>query len=92
MFWENTKEESREIKRLNGVIRDMEKEIVEIRKDYEKSITNIKEDHKIVIARKDAELDVKVSEKIKTLADKVAKLELENGNYNYEEILRVYRF
>lgn len=88
MFWKNTQEESTEVKRLNEVIKDMEKVALEVKKDHEKEITNIKKDHEIVIARKDAELDVKVSEKTKTLTDKVAKLELENGNYKKEvEIL-----
>lgn len=88
MFWKNTQEESIEVKRLNEIIRDMEKVTLETKKDHEKEIENIQKDHKIVIARKDAELDVKVSEKTKALTEKVAKLELENGNYKKEvEIL-----
>lgn len=88
MFWKNTKEESVEVKRLSEVIRDMEKAGAEIKKDHEKEIENIKKDHAIAVARKEAELDVKISEKTKSLVDKVAKLELDNGNYKKEvEIL-----
>lgn len=88
MFFKNTKEESAEVKRLNEVISDMRKVEVEVKKDHEKEIADIKKDHEIVIKRKEAELDVKILEKTKEFKDKVAKLELENGNYKKEvEIL-----
>lgn len=88
MFWKNSKEESVEVKRLNEVISDMRKVETEVKKDHEKEIEDIKKDHEIVLKRKEAELDVKISEKIKEFKDKVAKLELENGNYKKEvEIL-----
>lgn len=88
MFWKNTQEESEEVKRLNEVIKDMQKFQSESEKDHSKEINNLKEDHEIVLSRKDAELDVKVSEKAKSDREKIAKLELENGNYKKEvEIL-----
>ncbi len=88
MFFKNTKEESAEVKRLNEVISDMRKVEVEVKKDHEKEIADIAKDHEIILKRKEAELDVKISEKIKEFKDKIAKLELENGNYKKEvEIL-----
>lgn len=54
----------------------------------ENDISNLKKDHEIVLRRKDAELDVKISEGIKEHKDNNYKLELENGNLKKEvEIL-----
>lgn len=88
MFFKNTKEESTEVKRLNEVISDMTKMNLESKKDHDKDLSDLKKDHEIILKRKEAELDVKISEKIKEFKDKIAKLELENGNYKKEvEIL-----
>lgn len=88
MFWKNTQEESTEVKRLNEVIKDMGKMALETKKDHDKEIENIKKDHEIFLRRKDTELDVKIGEKVEEYKTKVAKLELENGNYKKEvEIL-----
>ena len=88
MFWKNTKEESTEVKRLEEVIRVMKKQEVETKEDHEKEIDNLEKDHEVILKRKEAELDVKMSEKSKTQTEKIAKLELENGNYKKEvEIL-----
>lgn len=88
MFFKNTKEESDEVKRLNEVIGSYQKSELETRKDHEREIDNLEKDHEVVMKRKDAELDVKVSEKAKAQTEKIAKLELENGNYKKEvEIL-----
>lgn len=88
MFWKNIQEESIEVKILNEVIKDMEKVALETKKDHEKDLENIKKDHEIFLRRKDTELDVKIGEKVEEYKTKIAKLELENGNYKKEvEIL-----
>ncbi len=88
MFWKNSKEESEEVKRLNEVIKDMQKAELETKKDNEKVIENLKKDNEIVLARKEAELDVKMSGKSKEQTDEIARLKLDNGNYKKEvEIL-----
>ena len=88
MFFKNTKEESIEVRRLEDVIKDMQKAEEELTKDHKKEIENIKKDHEIILKRKEAELDVKISEVTKESTEKIAELNLENGNLKKEvEIL-----
>ncbi len=88
MFWKNTKEESTEVKRLEGEIERLEKLNREDGDDNERRIDNLEKDHEVIMNRKDAEVDVKISAAVKEKDTKIAKLELENGNYKKEvEIL-----
>ena len=88
MFFKNTKEESTEVNRLMSKIEEIrkeaEKEAYDTKVSHDKEKANLKMDQEIVLKRKDAEVDVIVSEKTKSLTDKVAKLELENGTYKKE--------
>jgi predicted RNase H-like nuclease (RuvC/YqgF family) len=81
-----------EVSRLEKVIDKRDEKYEEdqrkLRDDHIKEIENIKKDNEIILARKDAEVDVKISKATAENTKQIAKLELENGNYKKEaEIL-----
>lgn len=82
--------ESKEVKSLKEEIAKLRKEAGDVYLEHNKEIKNLKEDQLVLMARKDAELDVKVSTATKSLTNEVASLKLENGNYKKEtEILTI---
>ena len=82
MFFKNTKEESTEVKRLENKVEKLEKQIDELVSDHTREVNNLEKDQEIIMKRKDAELDVKVSEKAKVQTDKIATLTINDERWN----------
>lgn len=81
-------DQSKEVKKLNDYISKLETQRNDERETHKKEINNLKEDYTIILNRKDAELDVKISESTKILTKDLAKSEAEASNAKKEvEIL-----
>lgn len=73
------------IKQLEDKVEKLTKDAKTELQEHETIVKNLKEDYKILLARKDSEVETKVNEKTKDLTDTNQKLTIEN-NSNKKEV------
>lgn len=88
MFGNKNTQDTEVLKKVKNDVEKLEKKLEILEEEHYREVDNLKKDHALEMRRAEAAIDVKVSEKAKEDRLKIAKLELENGNYKKEvEIL-----
>ncbi len=88
MFGNKNTQDTEVLKKVKNDVEKLEKKLEILEEEHYREVDNLKKDHALEMRRAESAIDVKVSEKAKADREKIAKLELENGNYKKEvEIL-----
>lgn len=88
MFGNKNTQDTEVLKKVKNDVEKLEKKLEILEEEHYREVDNLKKDHALEMRRAESAIDVKVSEKAKEDRLKIAKLELENGNYKKEvEIL-----
>ncbi len=70
----------KEIKELGEIIEGLEKDKETMREDHKREVTNLEADNKVLLDRKEAEVETKVAVATKELNEKIGTLTIEKNN------------
>lgn len=70
----------KEIKELKETIETLEKDKETMREDRKREVANMDADCKVLLARKDAEVETKIANETKTLNEEISTLTIEKNN------------